>query len=135
MPAGDPTEIEGLLREVMAVLRRAYDLGRADALREAAAMLTSAAPPAAAPDRGRDAMVPPDAAPDRGALTPHRRTPVERKRRRGRADSMTEDRKAAAAALLAEGRLSGHRIAQEVGVSSSRLYRWLKEKKGDGKAS
>ena len=118
MATNDPAEFDGLLREVMAVLRRAYDLGRTDALREAAAMLAAAAPPASVPDQGHGAA----------ALILRRKGHA----RRGRPDTLTEDRKAAAAALLAEGRLSRRRVAQEVGVSPARLYRWLKE---NGKAS
>lgn len=115
MATGDPTEMERLEREVIALLRRAYDLGRADALRDAAAMLSAEAAPAAANDRGQAA--PP---------LPRRRRPVEHAR--GRPDAMTDDRKATAATLLAEGRLSRRRIAREIGVSPSRFYRWLKER-------
>ena len=122
MSAGEQAQVEGLLREVMAVLRPAYDLGRADALREAAAMLASAAPPGAAPGQ-RQVVAPPIS---------RRRGPEERRRTRGRPDSLTEERRAAAAALLAEGRLSRRGIAQEVGVPPARLYRWLKEDGGAG---
>jgi len=105
-----------LLREVMSVLRKAYDLGRADALRDAVAILGAEA---AAQNQDQPA---PSAPPS------SRGRPAARARARGRPDAMTEERKVAAAALLAEGRMSPRQIAMEVGVSPSRLYRWLKER-------
>lgn len=114
MSTGSPTELDSLLREVMSLLRRAYDLGRADALRDAAAILDAEA----AAKSQEQATAP--------ATLSRRRGPAERARKRGRPDSMTEERRAAAATLLAEG-LSPRRIAMELGVSPSRLYRWMKE--------
>ncbi|MBD0273438.1 MAG: hypothetical protein ICV73_16105, partial [Acetobacteraceae bacterium] len=72
MAAGEREGVDSLLREVMTVLRKAYDVGRADALREAAAMLAASAPPAAALDPGQDAAPP----------ASHRRGPAERGRAR-----------------------------------------------------
>jgi predicted Rossmann fold nucleotide-binding protein DprA/Smf involved in DNA uptake len=116
---------DGLVGEVMALLRKAYALGRADALREAAAMLHSEANPTM---RHRAASEVPE-------FSISRQLPTERigRRRRGRPDTMTEERRARAEELLAEGRLSPRKIAQQVGVSPSRMYRWLKEVGAVGK--
>lgn len=115
MLTGSPTELDSLLREVMSLLRRAYDLGRSDALRDAVAILD-----AEAAAKGQEQAPAP-------AKLPRRRGVAECARPRGRPDSMTEEHRTAAAALLAEG-LSLRRIAMEIGVSPSRLYRWMRER-------
>ena len=123
MIAGSPPEVKGLLLELGALLQRVYDLGRVDAIRElrdALAILEAEAKPAVA--HVQEQVPTP--------VPPPRRGPTERAqvRKRGRPDVMTDERGAAAAALLSEGRLSPRTLAMEVGVSHTRFYRWMRER-------